>query len=118
MALDPIAVSRDAQVVTPLDGAAVRADFPILAQTNGRGQPLVFLDSAASSQKPVGVIDALDEYYRGYNANIHRGVYELSERATARYEQARHLVADFVSAASPRECIFVRISMEAIILIA
>jgi len=102
----------------PLDAAAVRADFPILAQTDERGRPLAFLDSAASSQKPTTVLDALDDYYRGYNANIHRGVYRLSEKATARYEEARHLVADFIGAASARECVFVRNTTEAINLVA
>lgn len=103
----------------PLDAHAVRADFPILNQeaTDGR-KPLVFLDSAASSQKPTAVIDALDLYYRTYNANIHRGVYRLSEVATAKYEQARHLVAAFLNAASPRECIFVRNTTEGINLVA
>ncbi|CAA9543326.1 MAG: Cysteine desulfurase _ SufS [uncultured Thermomicrobiales bacterium] len=105
-------------LVTPLDAGAVRADFPILAETNERGQPLTFLDSAASSQKPAAVLDALDSYYRSYNANIHRGVYALSEKATARYEEARHLVADFIGAASPRECVFVRNTTEAINLVA
>ncbi len=109
----------DTQTVqTPLDGAVIRDDFPILAQHNERGQRLVFLDSAASSQKPAAVIEALDGYYRGYNANIHRGVYELSEKATARYEEARHLVADFIGAASARECVFVRNTTEAINLVA
>ncbi|MDP9366224.1 MAG: cysteine desulfurase [Chloroflexota bacterium] len=103
---------------TPLDGAAIRADFPILAQTDERGRPLAFLDSAASSQKPAAVIEALAGYYRGYNANIHRGVYKLSERATQAYEQARHLVADFIGARSPRECVFVRNTTEAINLVA
>ena len=101
----------------PLDAEAIRADFPILAQTDERGRPLAFLDSAASSQKPLAVIEALDAYYRGYNANIHRGVYRLSELATGRYEQARHLVADFIGAA-PRECVFVRNTTEAINLVA
>jgi len=105
-------------LTTPLDAAAIRADFPILAQTDGRGRPLAFLDSAASSQKPAAVIEALDGYYRGYNANIHRGVYKLSERATQAYEEARHLVADFVGAASHRECVFVRNTTEAINLVA
>ncbi len=109
----------DTQTVqTPLDGAVIRDDFPILDQHNERGQRLVFLDSAASSQKPAAVIEALDGYYRGYNANIHRGVYELSEKATARYEEARHLVADFIGAASARECVFVRNTTEAINLVA
>ena len=81
-----------------IDWARVRDDFPILASENERGQRLAFLDSAASSQKPEQVIAAVDRYYRETNANIHRGVYDLSERATAQYEAARHMVADFVNA--------------------
>jgi len=105
--------------ITPLDAAAIRADFPILNQPLAPDQlPLVFLDSAASSQKPAVVIDALDDYYRRYNANIHRGVYQLSELATSKYEEARHLVAAFVNAASPTECVFVRNTTEAINLVA
>jgi cysteine desulfurase/selenocysteine lyase len=104
--------------ITPLDAATIRAEFPILNQTQeGRGR-LAFLDSAASSQKPAAVIEALDDYYRTYNANIHRGVYHLSELATSKYEEARHLVAAFVNAASPRECVFVRNTTEAINLVA
>ena len=111
--------ATEAAVATPLDGAAIRTDFPILTQPPSEGrQPLVFLDSAASSQKPAAVIDALADYYRTYNANIHRGVYELSERATAKYEEARHLVAAFINAASPRECVFVRNTTEGINLVA
>ena len=102
-----------------LDVAAIKADFPILNQppTAGRG-PLAYLDSAASSQKPQPVIDAVSRYYEESNANIHRGVYQLSERSTALYEQARHIVADFINAADPRECIFVRNTTEAINLVA
>lgn len=96
----------------------VRDDFPVLAQTNARGQRLAFLDSAASSQKPTSVIETLDRYYRETNANIHRGVYDLSERATAQYEAARHMVADFVNAESAREIVFVRNTTEAINLVA
>ncbi|MER3438797.1 MAG: cysteine desulfurase [Chloroflexota bacterium] len=104
--------------VTPLDGAAIRADFPVLNQPLEPGElPLVFLDSAASSQKPAAVIEALDDYYRRYNANIHRGVYKLSEMATAKYEEARHLVAAFINAASAREIVFVRNTTEAINLV-
>ncbi|MGH2533003.1 MAG: aminotransferase class V-fold PLP-dependent enzyme [Thermomicrobiales bacterium] len=103
---------------TPLDAVAIRADFPILAASERDGKSLVFLDSAASSQKPAAVIDAMDDYYRRYNANIHRGVYQLSELATSKYEEARHLVAAFINAASPRECIFVRNTTEAINLVA
>ncbi|HEY7035923.1 MAG TPA: SufS family cysteine desulfurase [Thermomicrobiales bacterium] len=104
---------------TPLDAAAIRTDFPILNQPVAPDQlPLVFLDSAASSQKPAAVIDALDDYYRRYNANIHRGVYQISELATSKYEEARHLVAAFINAASPNECIFVRNTTEGINLVA
>ncbi len=106
------------RAATPLDAAAIRGDFPILAQTDDQERPLAFLDSAASSQKPAAVIEALDDYYRRYNANIHRGVYQLSEMATGRYEQARHLVADFIGATSARECVFVRNTTEAINLVA
>lgn len=102
-----------------LDGAVIKADFPILHQRPRDGRlPLVFLDSAASSQKPAVVIDALREYYETYNANIHRGVYELSERATERFEEARRKVASFINARSARECIFVRNATEAINLVA
>src|SRR4029078_2181871 len=88
------------------------------ASGNGRGQRLAFLDSAASSQKPERVIAAVDRYYRETNANIHRGVYDLSERATAQYEAARHMVADFVNAETAREIVFVRNTTEAITLVA
>ena len=81
-----------------LDATSIRADFPILKQTNMRGQRLVYLDSAASSQKPWPVLDALAGYYEHYNANIHRGVYTLSEEATSRYELAREQIAAFLNA--------------------
>lgn len=97
-----------------IDWVKVRDDYPVLHTENERGQRLVFLDSAASSQKPNSVIAELDRYYRETNANIHRGVYDLSERATAQYEAARHTVADFINAASPREIVFVRNTTEAI----
>ena len=101
------------------DGAAIKADFPILNQPLKDGRPpLVFLDSAASSQKPAVVIDAVREYYETYNANIHRGVYQLSELATTRFEDARRKVAAFINARSARECIFVRNATEAINLVA
>jgi cysteine desulfurase/selenocysteine lyase len=107
------------RVTTPLDGLAVRADFPILNQPPTEGRPpLVFLDSGASSQKPTPVIEALDEFYRTTNANIHRGVYQLSERATMQYEEARHKIAAFLNARSASECIFVRNTTEAINLVA
>jgi cysteine desulfurase/selenocysteine lyase len=103
---------------TSLDAEAIRAEFPILNQQDDARPRLAFLDSAASSQKPAAVIEALSNYYEHYNANIHRGVYHLSEMATSKYEEARHLVASFIGAASPREVIFVRNTTEAINLVA
>ncbi len=105
--------------VDPLDGARVRADFPVLNQVPRAGRNrLTFLDSAASSQKPQVVIEALTAYYEQSNANIHRGVYELSEIATARFEDSRKRIARFINARSARECIFVRNTTEAINLVA
>jgi cysteine desulfurase/selenocysteine lyase len=86
----------------PIDVTALRADFPILSRTV-HGAPLVYLDSAATSQKPVAVLDAMDAYYRETNANVHRGVYELAAEATARYEAGRDAVARMVGA--PRESV-------------
>ncbi len=103
--------------VTPFDIIALRQAFPILRRKIN-GHPLAFLDSGASSQKPQRVIDCLADYYQRYNANVHRGVYTLSEEATLAYEQARAKVARFVGAASPREIIFTRNTTEAINLVA
>jgi cysteine desulfurase/selenocysteine lyase len=99
------------------DVQAVRQDFPIL-QRQIHGKPLAFLDSAASSQRPRQVIAALDEYYEQYHANVHRGVYTLSEEATYAYEEARRKVAAFIGAGSPRELVFTRNATEAINLVA
>src|SRR5260370_21182646 len=99
-----------------INAAAVRADFPILGRTIN-GKPLVYLDSAATSQKPAAVIDIMDDYYRRYNANPHRGVYTISEEATAAYESARQRVAAFINAASVKEVIFTRNTTEAINLV-
>jgi len=87
------------------DVRKVRADFPILSRIV-RGRPLVYLDNAATAQKPAAVIEAIDRYYRTGNANVHRGVHTLSEEATAAYERARELAAVFLGAASPSEIIF------------
>jgi cysteine desulfurase/selenocysteine lyase len=96
---------------------ALTQDFPILRRTvNGRR--LVYLDSAATSQRPVQVVEAMNAYYQSYNANVHRGVYAISEEATAAYEGARGRVARFIGASSPREVIFVRNATEAINLVA
>ncbi len=94
-----------------------KADFPIL-QREVNGKPLVYLDSAATSQKPRVVLDALDDYYQRYNANVHRGIYRLAEEATAGYEGARKKIADFIGASEPAEVIFVRNTTEAINLVA
>ena len=97
--------------------ARIIADFPILAKPTSRGKRLVFLDSAASSQKPQAVIDSLVEYYSSYNANIHRGVYELAARATDAFEAARAKVARFINAREPAEIIWTRNTTEAIDLV-
>jgi cysteine desulfurase/selenocysteine lyase len=102
----------------PYDPDAVRADFPALQQEHHAGKPLVYLDNAATSQKPYTVIQALDDYYRRYNANVHRGIHKLSEEATAAYEEARVKVKRFINAASKREIIFTRGTTESINLVA
>jgi cysteine desulfurase / selenocysteine lyase len=102
---------------TTLDPVALRADFPIL-QRQIHGHPLTFLDSASTSQKPQVVIEAMDDYYRRYNANVHRGIYEIGEQATAAYEAARAQVGRFINAPSSREIVFTRNATEAINLVA
>jgi cysteine desulfurase / selenocysteine lyase len=103
--------------VRPFDPEAVRADFPIL-QRQVNGHPLVYLDSASSSQKPEVVIEAVDRYYREYNANVHRGIYTIGDAATAAYERARATVARFVNAPDAHEIVFTRNATEAINLVA
>ena len=100
-----------------LDPYALRADFPILAQEIN-GHPLVYLDSASTSQKPNAVIDAVTDYYREYNANVHRGIYTIGEKATAAYEAARVKVGRFINAPDSHEVIFTRNATEAINLVA
>jgi cysteine desulfurase/selenocysteine lyase len=101
----------------PFDPRRVRADFPILRPRPGQ-RPLIYLDSAATSQKPEAVLAAMDEYYTTTNANIHRGIYRIAEQATAEYEDARARLARFIGAPSPREVVFTRNSTEALNLIA
>lgn len=103
--------------ISQFDVQKVRKDFPILNRTMN-GKPLVFLDSAASSQKPAYVLNAMDNYYKTQHANVHRGVYQLSQEATDAYEKGRHLVQHFINAASEKEIIFVRGATEAINLVA
>jgi len=100
-----------------LDPAAVRRDFPALQQPV-HGRPLVYLDNAATTQKPAAVIDRLARYYREENANVHRGVHALSDRATESYEHARQVVGRFLNARDAREIVFVRGATEAINLVA
>ena len=95
----------------------VRADFPIL-ERSVHGKPLVYLDTAASAQRPLAVIDAVGDFYRRHNANIHRGVHLLSQEATEDYEQARAKVASFINAPADRECVFTRGTTESINLVA
>ena len=95
-----------------------RADFPILDQRAPDGRPLIYLDHAATSQKPRQVLQALEQYYAADNANVHRGAHQLSARATESFEAARTVTAEFVHAASPREIVFTRNASEAINLVA
>ena len=100
-----------------LDVDAIRAEFPILARTV-HGKPLVYLDNAATTQKPRFVLDTIERYYKEENANIHRGVHYLSERATADYENARVTIQQFLDAAKSSEIIFVRGTTEGINMVA
>src|SRR5687768_13548948 len=106
-----------AGLTTPLDVAAVRADFPILGrEVNGR--PLVYLDSGATSQKPRQVLDALRGHYERHNANVSRSVHTLGTEATEAFEEARAKVGRFVGAARPEEIVFTKNATEAINLLA
>ena len=121
MRLHPAGAAGSPGAPAPASGAApfdpylVKRDFPIF--DTPRERPLVYLDSAATSQKPLVVLDAMDRYYRTCNANIHRGVYKIAEEATALFEDARRRFAAFIHAA-PREVIFTRNSTEALNLVA
>jgi cysteine desulfurase/selenocysteine lyase len=103
---------------TLIDVARIRHDFPVLHQDVFPGVPLVYLDNAATAQKPLPVIEAVEHYYLKDNANIHRGIHALAERATEAYESARRRLARFIGASSPSEVIFVRNATEAINLVA
>jgi cysteine desulfurase/selenocysteine lyase len=106
------------QVATAdIDWKAIREDFPILRE-KVHGQPLIYFDSAATSQKPRKVLEALQNYYEHNNANVHRGLHELSSRATEAYERARRRVAEYLGAASPDEIVFTRGTTESINLVA
>src|ERR1700752_2468409 len=100
-----------------VDWSAIREDFPILRE-RAHGHPLIYFDSAATSQKPRTVLDALRDYYEHENANVHRGLHELSSRATEAYEKARQRVARYLGAASADEIVFTRGTTESINLVA
>src|SRR6266478_5743334 len=100
-----------------IDWSALRKDFPILDQ-KVHGHPLIYFDNAATTQKPRAVIDTLSRFYQQDNANVHRGIHELSNRATAAFEAARHRTAKFINARSADEIIFTRGTTESINLVA
>ena len=104
-------------IVRPFNVEQVRSDFPVLNR-EVHGKPLVYFDTAASAQRPVAVIEAIDDFYRRHNANVHRGVHSLSQEATDLYEGGRKKLADFINAASDREIVFTRGTTEAINLVA
>jgi cysteine desulfurase/selenocysteine lyase len=103
-------------VTDPIDAALVKADFPLLARTV-HGKPIVYLDSAATSQKPAVVLDAMQRYYETINANVHRGVYAIAEEATNQMELARGTVRRFVNARSDTEIVFTKNATEALNLV-
>jgi cysteine desulfurase/selenocysteine lyase len=109
--------TQDANLSAMFDIETIRKDFPVLDQ-EVNGHPLAYLDNAASSQKPIQVIEAVADYYRQDNANVHRGVHRLSQRATDAYEGARDKVRGFINAKSDKEVVFVRGATEAINLVA
>src|SRR2546427_12990870 len=100
-----------------IDWDSLRADFPILRQ-KVHGHPLIYFDNAATSQKPRSVLDALRNYYERDNANVHRGIHELSSRATAGFEAARARTAKFINARTADEIVFTRGTTESINLVA
>ncbi len=113
--MTPVAAASGAR--TSFDVQKIRRDFPILSE-RVHGKPLVYLDSANTSQKPLAVLEAMDAYYRHANANIHRATHLLSERATALYEGARTKAAAFVNAADPRTIVLTKGTTDGINLVA
>jgi len=101
-----------------VDAEIVRKDFPLLERTTSKGKPITYLDSAATSQKPRQVLDAVREFDEHYNSNVHRGVYELAEQATDRYEGARSKIASFIGASGPETIVFNRGTTESVNLVA
>jgi cysteine desulfurase / selenocysteine lyase len=118
MAVQQAIPKAQAGIPGGFSGSALRADFPVFDNPTGTGKRLVYLDAAASSPKPRVVIDTMADAYAHHYANVHRGIYELSEDATGRFEGARRKLARFINAPSERECVFVRNATEAINLVA
>jgi cysteine desulfurase / selenocysteine lyase len=118
--MSPVCVYTSSVVyfLMPLNASEIRNDFPIFQRETKPGTPLVYLDSTATSQKPLAVLEAMDNYYRRSNANIHRGVHTLAEEATALYEQARVKIARFINAPSAHQIIYTRNTTESINLVA
>src|SRR5687767_5792423 len=110
-------VATATENLSGISPAAVRRDFPILQQ-EVHGHPLIYFDNAATTQKPKAVVNAVRHYYEHDNSNVHRGVHELSQRATTAFENARQAVAGFLNAPHPEEIIFTRGTTEAINLVA
>ncbi len=104
--------------MTQIKDNNIKNDFPIFKQAKVKKRPLVYLDSAATSQKPHSVINAVSDWYERFNANIHRGVYELSETATKKYELSRQVIANFINSPSSRQVVFTRGTTEGINLVA
>jgi len=111
-------MQHEPAIVTGFDVESVRKDFPLLQQASVYGIPLVYLDNAATTQKPQVVLDTLEQYYAGYNSNVHRGVHQLSQQATEAYEQARKTVAAYINAAHSKEIIFTKGTTDGINLVA
>lgn len=110
-------LQNDTDIIAGIDVEKVREDFPLLTR-KVFGKPLVYFDNAATSQKPVAVLNALDDYYRKYNSNVHRGVHSLSQEATDAYEGARKKIAEYINAKHDYEIIFTRGTTESINLVA
>ncbi|MEI9935390.1 MAG: aminotransferase class V-fold PLP-dependent enzyme [Ferruginibacter sp.] len=111
-------MTKTAEAILPsIDIKIIRKQFPILNRTV-KGKPLVYLDNAATTQKPQVVIDALVNYYSNYNANIHRGIHTLAEEATAAFESTRDAIQQFIHASAREEIIFTRGTTESINLVA
>jgi cysteine desulfurase/selenocysteine lyase len=111
-------ITRESVPVYKLDPSKLRQDFPILNERIYDGKPLIYFDNAATTQKPIQVIQRISDYYLHENANVHRGIHQLSSRATQAYEKARATIAHFIGAPSPRQIIFTRGTTEGINLVA